>query len=68
MLNDYVLSNFILQGEEMNEELISLIIGWVFIAGFLIMLEIMDRKQKAINRNFRSKTIKHKKELKDKHL
>lgn len=52
----------------MNEEFFSLMIGWVFIAGFLIMLEIMDRKQKAINRNFRSKTIKHKKELKDKHL
>ena len=49
-------------------DIISLIIGWIFIAGFLVMLEILNRKQKAINRNFRSKTIKHKKELKGKHL
>ena len=52
----------------MNEEFLSLIIGWVFIAAFLIMLEILDRKQKAINRNFKGETIKHKKGLKDKHL
>jgi len=34
----------------MNKELISLIVGWVIIAGFLIVLEILDRRQKGMNK------------------
>ncbi len=45
----------------MNEESFSLIIGWIFIAGFLVMLEILDRKQKAFIKNYKNKIIKHKK-------
>ena len=45
----------------MNVELISLIIGWIFIAVFFSILEILDRKRKLINENYKNKIIKNKK-------
>jgi len=41
-------------------DIISLITGLIFIAGFLAILEMLDRKQKLINKNYKNKIIKHK--------
>jgi hypothetical protein len=45
----------------MNEELISLIIGWVLVAVLLVLLEFLDKKRKLINENYKNKIIKNKK-------
>lgn len=39
----------------MNEEIISLFVGWVFIASFFLWLEIVNRKRKDMNKVHRDR-------------